>query len=194
MPNNCAKRAKNKKNPLYADTRSGFTIIEVVLVLAIAGLIFMMVFIALPQLQRAQRDTQRREDVAKLRSAIEMYKGNNNGRLPTGTCTVADDDDPQLDGLRTSQKSNQACRLIFDYMHGVDDTRNTFVDPLGNTYDIKIQKLDSDGAFTPPSTLDTTMYIYTSAYCDGETAKKSNNLRDYAIVYRMEGSGVYCNS
>ena len=34
----------------------GFTIIEVVLVLAIAGLIFLMVFIALPQLQRSQRN------------------------------------------------------------------------------------------------------------------------------------------
>ncbi|MBS7346174.1 MAG: type II secretion system protein, partial [Candidatus Sacchiramonaceae bacterium] len=37
----------------------GFTIIEVVLVLAIAGLIFLVVFIALPALQRNQRDTQR---------------------------------------------------------------------------------------------------------------------------------------
>ena len=34
----------------------GLTIIEVVLVLAIAGLIFLMVFIALPALQRNQRD------------------------------------------------------------------------------------------------------------------------------------------
>jgi prepilin-type N-terminal cleavage/methylation domain-containing protein len=35
----------------------GFTIIEVVLVLAIAGLIFLIVFLALPALQRSQRDT-----------------------------------------------------------------------------------------------------------------------------------------
>ena len=40
--------------------KGGFTIIEVVLVLAIAGLIFLMVFIALPALQRSQRDTERR--------------------------------------------------------------------------------------------------------------------------------------
>ena len=37
--------------------KKGFTIIEVVLVLAVAGLIFLMVFLALPALQRAQRDT-----------------------------------------------------------------------------------------------------------------------------------------
>ena len=46
---------------MQANERGGFTIIEVVLVLAIAGLIFLMVFIALPTLQRSQRDTQRRK-------------------------------------------------------------------------------------------------------------------------------------
>ena len=46
-------------------SKKGFTIIEVVLVLAIAGLIFLMVFVALPALQRSQRDTQRRDERAK---------------------------------------------------------------------------------------------------------------------------------
>ncbi|MBS7346132.1 MAG: type II secretion system protein, partial [Candidatus Sacchiramonaceae bacterium] len=60
----------------------GFTIIEVVLVLAIAGLIFLMVFVALPALQRNQRDTQRKNDMARLKTAIESYKANNRGQLP----------------------------------------------------------------------------------------------------------------
>lgn len=60
----------------------GFTIIEVVLVLAIAGLIFLMVFLALPALQRTQRDTQRRDDLARIASSITTAKSNNNGRLP----------------------------------------------------------------------------------------------------------------
>jgi type II secretory pathway pseudopilin PulG len=46
-----------------------FTIIEVVLVLAIAGLIFLMVFIALPALQRSQRDAQRKNDMTALLDA-----------------------------------------------------------------------------------------------------------------------------
>lgn len=45
--------------------RTGFTIIEVVLVLAIAGLIFLMIFIALPSLQRSQRDQTRKNDVSR---------------------------------------------------------------------------------------------------------------------------------
>ncbi len=60
----------------------GFTIIEVVLVLAIAGLIFLMVFIALPALQRNQRDTARKADVGAVSSAVVSYTGNNRGKFP----------------------------------------------------------------------------------------------------------------
>ena len=52
-------------------TNPAFTIIEVVLVLAIAGLIFLMVFIALPALQRNQRDTQRKNDMSRLNTTID---------------------------------------------------------------------------------------------------------------------------
>ena len=61
--------------------KRGFTIIEVVLVLAIAGLIFLMVFIALPALQRSQRNTQRRDDYSMLVTAINNYMASNNGKL-----------------------------------------------------------------------------------------------------------------
>lgn len=61
--------------------KRGFTIIEVVLVLAIAGLIFLMVFIALPALQRSQRNTQRRDDYSMLVTAINTYMASNNGKI-----------------------------------------------------------------------------------------------------------------
>ena len=64
------KNAKNSK--LFAKS-SGFTIIEVALVLAIAGLIFLVVFLALPALQRSQRDTARRQDVAKGVVAVQQF-------------------------------------------------------------------------------------------------------------------------
>ena len=66
----------NQKN------RKGFTIIEVVLVLAIAGLIFLMVFIALPALQRSQRDTQRKNDVSRIMTQLTSYSSNNRGSIP----------------------------------------------------------------------------------------------------------------
>lgn len=61
--------------------KNGFTIIEVVLVLAVAGLIFLMVFLALPALQRSQRDTQRKSDIARLKAAYQHYKANNKGGI-----------------------------------------------------------------------------------------------------------------
>jgi type IV pilus assembly protein PilA len=63
----------------------GFTIIEVVLVLAIAGLIFLMVFIALPALQRNQRDTARKGDVGSVVSAVSSFSSNNKGTFPGNT-------------------------------------------------------------------------------------------------------------
>ena len=61
----------------------GFTIIEVVLVLAIAGLIFLMVFIALPALQRSQRDSARKSEVGTVASSITSFQSNNRGSEPT---------------------------------------------------------------------------------------------------------------
>ncbi|HSX43707.1 MAG TPA: type II secretion system protein, partial [Candidatus Saccharimonadales bacterium] len=60
----------------------GFTIIEVLIVLAIAGLILLIVFLAVPALQRNSRNTQRRNDVAKLLAAVQEYSNNNRGILP----------------------------------------------------------------------------------------------------------------
>ena len=61
--------------------KSGFTIIEVVLVLAIAGLIFLMVFIALPALQRSQRDSQRKNQAQTVIDGAIRKIANNKGSI-----------------------------------------------------------------------------------------------------------------
>ena len=60
--------------------KKGFTIIEVVLVLAIAGLIFLAVFIALPALQRNQRNTQRIRDLALIVAQMDKFRAHNSNR------------------------------------------------------------------------------------------------------------------
>ena len=62
---------------------NGFTIIEVVLVLAIAALIFLMIFIALPALQRGQANTARKNDANAIAAAVSSYRSNSSGALPT---------------------------------------------------------------------------------------------------------------
>jgi len=60
----------------------GFTIIEVMIVLAIAGLILLIVFLAVPALQRSARNTQRKNDAAAVDAAISNYISDNNGAVP----------------------------------------------------------------------------------------------------------------
>lgn len=69
--------------------QKGFTIIEVVLVLAIAALIFLMVFIALPALQRNQRDTARKQELQKVVAAVTTWQSNHRGASPTSADLVA---------------------------------------------------------------------------------------------------------
>lgn len=198
-----AKKMNKKAISKKTDDGSlgGFTIIEVVLVLAIAGLIFMMVFIALPALQRSQRDTQRRENIGRVTQAIMNYETNNNGRLPaTGSVDPFDRGENGGEGRAMSEitcsrteggatQGGAGC-LLKGYLNSTNATNNEFSDPLGWDYGLEIadfaEEVSLDGE------MDYTIYIYKGARCDGEFAVKSSNSRDYAIMYRMEGSGTYC--
>jgi type IV pilus assembly protein PilA len=61
----------------------GFTIIEVLIVLAIAGLIMLVVFLAVPALQRNSRNSGRKSDVARVGQAVSEWMSNNNGTVFT---------------------------------------------------------------------------------------------------------------
>lgn len=61
--------------------KDGFTIIEVMIVLAIAGLILLIVFLAVPALERSSRNTSRKTDVGRIGSAIQTIISNQNGSI-----------------------------------------------------------------------------------------------------------------
>lgn len=63
----------------------GFTVIEVMIVLAVAGLSILIVFMAVPALRRNNRNAQRKTDVANYLAAAQDVINNNNGRSPD-TC------------------------------------------------------------------------------------------------------------
>jgi prepilin-type N-terminal cleavage/methylation domain-containing protein len=76
--------------------KSGFTIIEVMIVLALAGIILLIVFLAVPALQRNGRNTEIRHDAASVLGAVNDFINNNTLQMPTtigpaaadGTVTV----------------------------------------------------------------------------------------------------------
>ncbi len=60
----------------------GFTLIEVVLVLAIGGLIFLLAFLAFRQVSTNRRDTQRRSDVRRMLAEAQNFAGDNTNQFP----------------------------------------------------------------------------------------------------------------
>ena len=182
-------------------TKPGFTIIEVVLVLAIAGLIFLMVFLALPALQRSQRDTQRRDDLAGFATQITNYQANNRGRLPENK--VASWNSFLENYMKQAPTPNSSAQ----------EGAGEFIDPDGTNYyitgnsictleDTKCKE-SSGGAFLTNNELDSSnkkfshiIYIVYGAKCDGEKVVPVTGTasRQIAFLYKLEGGGVYCNS
>ena len=60
----------------------GFTLIEIVLVLAIAGLLLVIVFLAVSGAQKSRRDSQRKNDASGYAAAVEQYASNHAGVYP----------------------------------------------------------------------------------------------------------------
>lgn len=143
--------------------KKGFTIIEVVLVLAIAGLIFLMVFVALPALQRGQRDSQRRSDISRFMSQINSYQTNNGGRVP-------------------SADKDAIGKFLDNYMKRGS---GEFVDPQsGDNYTVGFDK-------EAPST--SHIIYATQTKCNGEEFTSAGlKKRAVAVRIKLEGSGIYC--
>lgn len=76
-------------NKLKQRKQAGFTIIEVLIVLAIAGLIMLVVFLAVPALQRSQRNSARNSEASRISAAVTECLSNRNG-VSTGCDTAAE--------------------------------------------------------------------------------------------------------
>ena len=62
--------------------KKGFTLIEIVIVLAIAALILIIVFLGVTGAQRSRRDAQRKTDLDKIAAQLESWASNHNGDYP----------------------------------------------------------------------------------------------------------------
>ncbi len=61
---------------------AGFTIVETLIVLAIGGFILLIIFLAIPALQRSGRNDERRQDVQTVLQAVSNYELNHAGTIP----------------------------------------------------------------------------------------------------------------
>jgi prepilin-type N-terminal cleavage/methylation domain-containing protein len=145
--------------------KKGFTLIEVVLVLAIGGLIFLLAFIAFRNASVNRRDTQRRNDVNRIVSEIANYAGDHNGSIPGAASAGA---------AGSGGQGSNFNQFIVDYLGG-----SNFKDPQAKTYNIVQTSLSSTNDI---------MYT-TGAYCTGSTGTPGS--RDYKIEMKLE-KGTVC--
>lgn len=83
---------------------SGFTIIEVLIVLAIAGLILIIVFLAVPALQRNSRNTRYKTEARRLlSSSSEQINNNNLGSPAVSVSTTANSDAAKILALANTK-------------------------------------------------------------------------------------------
>lgn len=95
----------------------GFTLIEVVIVIAIGALIILVVLQAVSNAQQSQRDSTRRQEASQITSALEQYAANNQGRYPDNASGVNQD---VIDGGYVSDTVNDKWNGAFTGGTGSD--------------------------------------------------------------------------
>lgn len=151
----------------------GFTIIEVVLVLAIAGLIFLVVFLALPALQRGQRDSQRKTDLGKVMSQVTAYQSNNQGALPAAA------------------NWNTTFKTSYLAVGG-----SPFKDPSnGDDYTLT-QQSSTTGVGAPSAITAGNIWIYLGLDCSngGPSGTPISTSRKFAAIIYQEQGTYYCQN
>ncbi len=139
--------------------KKGFTIIEVLIVIAIAGLILMIVFLAVPALQRNSRNTTIKNDVQNVLGGVAEYRAANNGKTPTA--------------IKTTTSGG-----VVEYTGGTGSNTTT-INVQGST-----QVAVAGGA---PSTGN--INIVLNAKCTGTGVATTTNSRSVAALYVIETSG-----
>lgn len=93
-------------NKLKKQNSEGFTIIEVMIVLVIAGVIILIVLMAIPAMQRNSRNTAIKNDASAVVAAISEFKSNNDGTAPNKTGTLSSGSTVTIDGATGSTASS----------------------------------------------------------------------------------------
>ncbi|MCL2038065.1 type II secretion system GspH family protein [Candidatus Saccharibacteria bacterium] len=167
---------------------SGFTIIEVALVLAIAGLIFLVVFLAVPALQRNQRDDARKRDVSAVVEGVTNYTSNNNAIPGTGQVYSIDTAFTTTNKLATYIKNMSG---NIDYVVVTDTLPTALNGPVSGRTDATTAANATDAI---PSI--NKIVVFTKAKCGASPSAlpEEGSSRQAAAIVMVEGGGgtPYC--
>lgn len=151
-------------------TEKGFTIIEVALVLAIGALIFLVVFLAVPALQRNQRNDARKRDISNVVEAVTDYNSNN------PTTALVDNAAPYAETNSGIKKDNNLGKYL--------DTLSSNIKKV----EVRAQgKLPSK----PDASTAEQIFVVKSSQCDGLHGVKNAPGRKSAVVGTVENNKGY---
>jgi len=144
---------------LYKQKREeGFTIIEVMIVLAIAAVILLIVLLAVPALQRNSRNTQRNNDAATIAAAVNTCLANHNNDITVATgcakvsSTQMDVDTTKLGQLTTvTYGAGNGTTTTAMYAFGTDcNPSGTAQVASGNTHNFSVMfQTETSNSATP---------------------------------------------
>ena len=184
MTNIIKKRTSGLDRQDSVRSFGGFTIIEVLIVLAIAGLILSIVFIAVPQLQRNARDSKRQSIANRLSSELGSFSANNQGTFPwvgvSGTFT----------NCATGNSNNQSC---YDwYNRYISGNKVNVQDPTSGN-DTSIFYANTG---TLPACSVVNVWITVGAVCNGDRPPQggtgaSTTSKQFALTIALERSNTY---
>ncbi len=156
--------------------QQGFTIIEVMIVLAIAGLIMVVVLVAIPQLQRNQRNEARRNVLSRIAAEVNNYISNNAGLAPDEAATT--------NSFSTGFKP----RYIDNAPAG------TFDKPGGGAYTFDTWDAAQTVMAATAAAVQDRIEYNLGASCSGElpTGAGASATRNFAIAVGLEGGASFC--
>ena len=152
----------------------GFTIIEVMIVLAIAGLILLLVFRAVPALQRSSRNNQRKHDASLLLVQRENYDINSGASIGVG------EDDCSNAGADNNPDFTSFCGYLAEGMsyYTTDD-----ITLINNGY----VKPTTIPTVTPDKLLTDTFMVCNDSGSGATTT--GANAHDDVVLYALETGG-----
>lgn len=181
--------ADNQKTHRSSDGR-GFTIIEVLIVLAIAGLILVLVFFAIGAVKRNQRNTQRKQFVGQVQTALSEYAVNHGQKFPGHPAEFCDfiesslqKANPGMADCQPNLDQGSPCVLVngglYSICYHIYASPNDYVGPFDQ---INIQSGHTCGSNPADS----------ANYPIKDADKDSNNLTKFTVWTPLEKAGVAC--
>jgi prepilin-type N-terminal cleavage/methylation domain-containing protein len=164
--------------------KDGFTIAEVLMVMAIVGLIMGMIFWAVPATQRNSRNAQYKADASNIVSLVSQYQANRSGALPK--C------------LTTNGSGRVSAGSVNPPVN--DDTCNTSTGAVTTTVSNQTTSVSMIDRTTLPAgciaSCDTTVgtvVVYTAAVCNNSSFPSidpsGNGSRQFVAWFGIESGG-----